>query len=123
MLTDTEITETESVFLALDSGDLTDEIIFKLREYIYNKYFEQHCYLDWLLDRWTILRKHRHQLPKRTIKNLMDRREVYAYVPDKKKKTFQFKPGDWRCIKCTDHQFAKNTVCRVCGSTKITFMS
>ena len=85
MLTDTDIIITESVFLALDSGDLTDEIIFKLREYIYNKYFEQHCYLDWLLDRWTILRKHRHQLPKRTIKNLMDRREVYAYVPDKKK--------------------------------------
>ena len=41
----------------------------------------------------------------------------------KKKKTFQFKPGDWRCILCTDHQFAKNTVCRVCGSTKITLMS
>ena len=50
----------------------------KLREYIYNNNFEQHCYLDWLLDRWTILRKHRHQLPKRTIKH-------DAYVPDKKR--------------------------------------
>ena len=115
MLTDTQITETEAVFFALDSGDLTHETIFELREYIYNNNFEQHCYLQWLLIRWTILRKNKHHLPTRTVNHDIP-------VPLKKEKTFKFKPGDWKCIKCNDHQFAKNTVCRVCGSTKITLM-
>ena len=45
MLSEDKITETEAVYIAIDSGELTDEIIFKLRDHIYNANFEQHCYL------------------------------------------------------------------------------
>merc|ERR1740138_853124 len=27
-------------------------------------------------------------------------------------------PGDWNCPACGDHQFARNAVCRKCGSPK-----
>jgi len=30
----------------------------------------------------------------------------------------QMKPGDWRCPGCGDHQFAKNSECRKCGTPK-----
>lgn len=29
-----------------------------------------------------------------------------------------FKHGDWRCAGCGDHQFARNTSCRKCGTSK-----
>lgn len=29
-----------------------------------------------------------------------------------------FKPGDWYCPQCGDHQFAKNTNCRKCGEAR-----
>merc|ERR1719330_1195943 len=28
------------------------------------------------------------------------------------------KPGDWVCLGCGDHQFAKNATCRKCGTPK-----
>eukprot|EP00929_Paragymnodinium_shiwhaense_P093012 TRINITY_DN5304_c0_g1_i1.p1 TRINITY_DN5304_c0_g1~~TRINITY_DN5304_c0_g1_i1.p1 ORF type:complete len:393 (-),score=78.63 TRINITY_DN5304_c0_g1_i1:102-1280(-) len=31
---------------------------------------------------------------------------------------FPMRPGDWRCPKCRDHQFARNTTCRRCGESK-----
>ena len=79
MLTNTQITETEAVFVALDSGDMTDNLVFEIREHVYYKSFEQHCYLQWLLDRWTILRKHAHHLPTRAVN--MD-----TYVPETKRR-------------------------------------
>eukprot|EP00445_Apocalathium_hangoei_P032443 CAMPEP_0203962010 /NCGR_PEP_ID=MMETSP0359-20131031/92308_1 /ASSEMBLY_ACC=CAM_ASM_000338 /TAXON_ID=268821 /ORGANISM="Scrippsiella Hangoei, Strain SHTV-5" /LENGTH=157 /DNA_ID=CAMNT_0050897129 /DNA_START=71 /DNA_END=544 /DNA_ORIENTATION=+ len=29
-----------------------------------------------------------------------------------------FKPGDWKCPGCGDHQFARNEACRKCGEAK-----
>jgi len=29
-----------------------------------------------------------------------------------------FRPGDWMCVKCNDHQFADRTQCRKCGSSR-----
>merc|ERR1719188_2601502 len=29
-----------------------------------------------------------------------------------------YKPGDWTCPGCNDHQFAKNETCRKCGTPK-----
>ena len=34
-----------------------------------------------------------------------------------KGKGYAFLPGDWKCPKCGDHQFAKNTECRKCGAS------
>lgn len=31
-----------------------------------------------------------------------------------------FKPGDWNCPQCGDHQFGKNEECRKCGGRKPT---
>ena len=32
--------------------------------------------------------------------------------------TVTFKPGDWYCAKCNDHQFRDNKFCRKCNSSK-----
>ena len=29
-----------------------------------------------------------------------------------------FRPGDWTCSSCGDHNFARNAACRACGATK-----
>eukprot|EP00446_Apocalathium_sp_SHHI-4_P002663 CAMPEP_0177180388 /NCGR_PEP_ID=MMETSP0367-20130122/15367_1 /TAXON_ID=447022 ORGANISM="Scrippsiella hangoei-like, Strain SHHI-4" /NCGR_SAMPLE_ID=MMETSP0367 /ASSEMBLY_ACC=CAM_ASM_000362 /LENGTH=165 /DNA_ID=CAMNT_0018627173 /DNA_START=71 /DNA_END=568 /DNA_ORIENTATION=+ len=31
---------------------------------------------------------------------------------------YGWKPGDWKCAGCGDHQFAKNETCRKCGEAK-----
>ena len=28
------------------------------------------------------------------------------------------RPGDWKCPECDDHQFARNTHCRLCQTAK-----
>lgn len=42
------------------------------------------------------------------------------FIPsqEQKKKEVTFKPGDWLCIKCNDHQFRDNKFCRKCNSSK-----
>ena len=68
MLDDSQITETEAIFLTLDSGDCTDEYCNELIEYLMNKSEEQYIYLRWLLLRWSHLRKHQKDLPKKKIR-------------------------------------------------------
>ena len=38
-----------------------------IKEHIFKDNFEQHCYLDWLLNRWIHIRKHKYDLPRKKI--------------------------------------------------------
>jgi hypothetical protein len=116
MLNDDQITEAECVYLSIDSGGLSDDAIFKCREYIYNKCHEQHVYLEWLLIRWTNLRKGFTHLPKR-VENT-NTGITFTLVKQKKLNNYRkYKNGDWICNNCGDHQFSKNTICRMCNTT------
>ena len=121
MLSDDKITETESKYLAIDSGDMTAELVNEIRNYIYLNKFEQHCYLEWLLVRWTNIRKNKTQLPTRTTYASINETVILfgLKVPDKIKRYYStFKSGDWICRICGDHQFSNNKVCRICKSSK-----
>ena len=67
MLTDNQITMVEAVYLAIDNGELSEEVCQRL---VYNMYLQSkecHIYLIWLLNRWRFgLRKHKYHLPIRT---------------------------------------------------------
>ena len=65
MLDYNTITLTEAIYITLDSGYVNDIVANEIRENIYKDNFEQHCYLEWLLNRWTLLRKSKYDLPKR----------------------------------------------------------
>ena len=105
MLDDSQITETEAIFLTLDSGDCTDELCNELIEYVMNKSEEQYIYLRWLLLRWSHLRKHQKDLPKKRL----DLNTCIQMHTRKKQR------GDFYCTNCGDLQFKKNTHCRLCG--------
>jgi len=40
-----------------------------------------------------------------------------APAPNERKQ-ITFKPGDWLCIRCNDHQFRDNKFCRKCNASK-----
>ena len=70
MSSDKQISQVESLFLAIDSNKtniayfyLIDEII----EHVFNISNKQGIYLLWLMNRWTHLRKHTNHLPTRII--------------------------------------------------------
>ena len=66
MLTDTEITMAEAIYLAIDSNKLSPELCQCLVDGVYITNKEAHAYLIWLLKRWRYaLRKHRYHLPTR----------------------------------------------------------
>ena len=66
MLTDKEITMIESIYLAIDSGDMPVSVSYQLMDSVRQKINEQYAYLIWLLNRWRYeLRSHRTHLPKR----------------------------------------------------------
>ena len=65
MLDYNTITLIEALYLTLDSGYVSNSVANEIRENVYINNFEQHCYLEWLLNRWTLLRKYKNDLPKR----------------------------------------------------------
>jgi hypothetical protein len=66
MLTDKEITIIEAIYLAIDSGQLSDYICNKFINAIKNKSDDEYVYLMWLLIRWkNDLRIHKYHLPTR----------------------------------------------------------
>ena len=67
MLNDSEITLVESIYLVLDRDILTSEIALQIQDYVYKHNFEQHVYLQWLINRWSFLKRDKHHLPLRTI--------------------------------------------------------
>ena len=66
MLTDNQITMVEAVYLAIDNGELSEELCQNLVDNMYLQSKECHIYLIWLMNRWAFLRKHRSHLPIRT---------------------------------------------------------
>ena len=69
MLTYSQITEVEAIYLIHCGGFLVDdEILYKLRERICSSNYEQHAYLHWLFYRWTNIKEHKYHMPKRVIK-------------------------------------------------------
>jgi hypothetical protein len=62
MLTSGEINETEIIYLATDTGLLSDEICDAMIHQIYLTNKEAHIYLIWLLRRWRILRTDKSDL-------------------------------------------------------------
>ena len=66
MLTDNQITMVEAVYLAIDNGELSEEVCQRL---VYNMYLQSkecHIYLIWLLNRWVKIRRYKYHLPIRT---------------------------------------------------------
>ena len=66
MLDNNTITLTEAICLVIDSDHVNNFVVNMIREHIYKDNFEQHCYLDWLLNRWIHIRTHKYDLPRRT---------------------------------------------------------
>ena len=63
MLSKNQIVMINAIYLAIDSGDLSDELCWLLVESV-EKNIEEHAYLLWLLNRWKYhLRKHKYHLP------------------------------------------------------------
>jgi hypothetical protein len=67
MLTLNQITEVEGVYLAITSCGIRNELTIAFIEHFYKHNLYQFIYLKWLLQRWTLIKKHKHHLPKRFI--------------------------------------------------------
>ena len=66
MLTDNQITMVEAVYLAIDNGELSEELCQYLVDNMYSYDKECHIYLIWLLNRWVKIRRYKYHLPTRT---------------------------------------------------------
>ena len=89
MLSNRQINDTEAVYLIIDSGKIEGDLINEIRKLLHNEYFEQYCYLDWLLCRWTIIRKDKQHLPQKYV-------SLNETVVTREK-GFSSKKGDWEC--------------------------
>ena len=114
MLNESEITLVESVYLALDLDVLTSEIALQIQDYVYKHNFEQHVYLlQWLINRWSFLKRDKHHLPLRTI-NLNKYVEcIHIHHP-----IIQIQNKKRKCKSCSHQQSAKHNICSSCGFTK-----
>ena len=64
MLSKNQIVMINAIYLAIDSGNLSDELSQLLVDSVYQKNNEEYAYLIWLLNRWKYhLRKHKYHLP------------------------------------------------------------
>jgi hypothetical protein len=119
MLSDADITEIEGVFQLIDNGVITHDTTERFLELLSQRDIERYALLNWMLNRWTILRKNKNHLPKRRVE-LNTCITLGLTVPDKKKRCcHKFKRGDWLCVVCNDHQFANNPICRVCNTIRL----
>ena len=93
MLTYSQISEVEAIYLIHGCGFLVDdEILYKLRERICSSNSEQHAYLHWLFNRWTFIKEQKYHMPKRVIK--LDNK---------------------CCIRCEDYLLGHYKFCPSCG--------
>ena len=70
MLSDTQINQVESLFLAADSKKMNRAsfyLIDKVIERVFKISYKQGIYLLWLMNRWTHLRDNPNHLPTRII--------------------------------------------------------
>ena len=62
-LSNIEIVEAEALFLCIDWGVISEEQGKNIMTNMKQRSFEQYVYLEWLLLRWTLLRKDNKHLP------------------------------------------------------------
>ena len=67
MLSDSEITEIECIFILIDNNVIPHNVTLKFLDWLTNKNIERFALLDWMLNRWVLLRKGKYDLPKRFI--------------------------------------------------------
>ena len=67
MLSDSEITEIECIFILIDNNVIPHRVTLKFLDWLKNKNIERFALLDWMLNRWVLLRKGKYDLPKRYI--------------------------------------------------------
>lgn len=67
MLSDSEITEIECIFILIDNNVIPHNVTLKFLDWLKNKNIERFALLDWMLRRWVLLRKRKYDLPKRFI--------------------------------------------------------
>ena len=67
MLSNTEITEIECIFMLIDNGAIEHRVTLQFLEWLQNKDIRRFALLDWMLSRWILLRQHKYHLPKRSI--------------------------------------------------------
>ena len=65
MLTDNQINQVESLFLAIDSNKIRDYFIPEIIELVFKISNKQGIYLLWLMNRWVYLRNNPKHLPTR----------------------------------------------------------
>ena len=74
MLSPSQITEVEAIYICRNYSTITDDLFAVLIEHFYDTNLEQFIYLKWLIQRWTLLRKNKHQMPTRIIR-------IYNHLP------------------------------------------
>ena len=67
MLSDTEITEIECIFILIDHGVISYRVTIECLQGLKNKSIERFALLNWMLTRWVLLRKHKYHLPERRL--------------------------------------------------------
>ena len=65
MLSDSEITEIECIFILIDNNVIPHNVTLKFLDWLKNKNIERFALLDWMLRRWVLLRQSKYDLPKR----------------------------------------------------------
>ena len=108
MLNESEITLVESVYLVLDRDVLTSEIVLQIQDYVYKHNFEQHVYLQWLINRWSVLKRDKHHLPLRRL-------NLNKYVESHPIVKLQNQKKQWECKSCYYRQSRHHNFCSFCG--------
>ena len=68
MLNDCETTEIECIFMLIDCGFIPPFTCVRFIEWLKKNDIERFAYLNWLLVRWTVLRRDKNHLPQRMLK-------------------------------------------------------
>jgi len=67
MLSNTEITEIEYIFILIDHGVIPYRVTLLYLEWLKYKNVERFALLNWMLKRWVFFRKNKFHLPKRIL--------------------------------------------------------
>ena len=67
MLSHAEITEIECIFILIDNGVISHRVTLQCLEGLKYKSIERFALLNWMLNRWVLLRKNKYHLPERIL--------------------------------------------------------
>ena len=81
MRTQNQITEVEAIYIIITSDGVNIGLCVSFIEHFYATNLEQFIYLTWLLQRWTFIRKHHGQMPKRLTPQ-SSIIHIYNHLPD-----------------------------------------